>query len=83
MNNKIKAALPRPEQNPECYVDVLQILGSGHAGHILRPGPDVENVGFLNPGDHEVGALADDALADSGNAIEDDCSVAALHVVQG
>ena len=30
-----------------------------------------------------MGALADDALADSGNAIEDDRSVAALHVVQG
>ena len=45
--------------------------------------PDVEHDGPLHPGDHEVGALADDVLLDAGEAVEDDGAVAAVHVEQG
>ena len=45
--------------------------------------PDVEEDGPLHPGDHEVGALADDGLLDALEAVEDDGAVAAVHVEQG
>jgi hypothetical protein len=50
---------------------------------IPAPGPDVENVGLLNPGDHEMCAFADNRLADAGYAVEDDGAVAAVDVVEG
>ena len=49
----------------------------------IAPLPDVEHDGPLHPGDHEVGALADDVLLDAGEAVEDDGAVAAVHVEQG
>ena len=49
----------------------------------MASSPDVEHDGPLHPGDHEVGALADDVLLDAGEAVEDDGAVAAVHVEQG
>ena len=79
----MKGLLPWPEKDPKCDVDILQILGAGHTGHVLWPCPDVKNERFLNPGDHEVGALADDGLRNSWNSVEDDSTVTSFNVVQG
>ena len=58
-----------PEQDSECDVDGLEVLGSGHGGHVLGSGSDVEDDGRLHPGDHEVGALSHHTLLHAGESV--------------
>jgi hypothetical protein len=70
-------------QDPERQADHLQVLAARGGGDVPRLGADVEDDGALQPGDEEVGALVDDLLLHSGQAVEDDGSAAALDVVDG
>ena len=72
-----------PEQDPESNVDVLQVFGTSDGGDVLRASPDVENDGFLHPGDHEVGTFSHHVILDSLEPVEDDGSMATVHVEQG
>ena len=72
-----------PKQDPESNIDVLQVFGTSDGWDVLRASPDIEDDGSLHPGDHEVGAFAHHVILDSLEPVEDDGSVAAVHVEQG
>ena len=44
---------------------------------------DVEDVGFLDPGDEEVGPFADGGVQDAAEAVEEDGALAAVDGVEG
>lgn len=70
-------------EDAEGQADHLQVLGAGGGGDVAGLGADVEDDAALEPGDEEVGALADDGLLDALQTVEDDGPRAALDVVDG
>ncbi len=69
---------PRSIQGAERDVHGLHVLAAGGDGHRPWPAPDVEDDGPVEPGDHEVSALADHLLFDALEAVEDDGAVASI-----
>lgn len=49
----------------------------------MGPGSDIEDVGFLEPWDEEVGALADSLVDHSSETVEEDGALASVDGVQG
>ena len=45
--------------------------------------PDVKNIWFLDPRDHEVRSLADNCIFHSGHSVKNDRPVAAVNIVEG
>lgn len=72
-----------PVQNSEGQANHLQVLAAGGCGDVPRLGAHIVDDRLLEPGNEEVGALVDDALANTAQAVEDDGTVAALDIVDG
>jgi hypothetical protein len=72
-----------PVQNSEGQANHLQVLAAGGCGDVSRLGAHIVDDRLLEPGNEEVGALIDDALANTAQTVEDDGAVAALDIVDG
>jgi len=72
-----------PVQNSEGQANHLQVLAAGGCGDVPRLGAHIIDDRLLKPGNEEVGALVDDALANTAQTVEDDGAVAALDIVDG
>jgi hypothetical protein len=72
-----------PVQNSEGQANHLQVLAAGGCGDVPRLGAHIVDDCLLEPGNEEVGALVDDALANTAQTVEDDGAVAALDIVDG
>jgi len=72
----------RPVQDSESQAHHLQVLAAGGCGDVPRLGAHIVDDRLLKPGNEEVGALVDDALADTTQTVEDDGAVAAFDIVQ-
>ena len=72
-----------PVQNSEGQANHLQVLAAGGCGDVSRLGAHIVDDRLLEPGNEEVGAFVDDALANTAQTVEDDGAVAALDIVEG
>lgn len=72
-----------PVQNSEGQANHLQVLAAGGCGDVPRLGAHIVDDRLLEPGNEEVSALVDDALANTAQTVEDDSAVAALDIVDG
>lgn len=70
-------------QNSQGQADHLQVLTAGGCGDVSRLGAHIVDDRLLEPGNEEVGAFVDDALANTAQTVEDDGAVAALDIVDG
>lgn len=71
-----------PVQHSEGQANHLQVLAAGGCGDVPRLGAHIVDDRLLKPGNEEVGALVDDALADTTQTVEDDGAVAAFDIVE-
>lgn len=71
----------RPVQNSEGQANHLQVLAAGGCGDVSRLGAHIVDNRLLEPGNEEVCAFVDDALANTAQTVEDDGAVAALDIV--
>lgn len=72
-----------PVQHSEGQAHHLQVLAAGGCGDVSGLGAHIVDDRLLEPGNEEVGALVDDALANTAQTVEDDGAVAALDIVEG
>lgn len=70
-------------KHPQGQADHLQVLGPGGGGDIAGLGSHIKDNTPLEPGDQEMCALADDALLDSRQTVENDGARTASHIVYG
>ena len=70
-------------QNSEGQANHLQVLAAGGCRDVPRLGAHIIDDRLLEPGNKEVGAFVDDALANTAQTVEDDGAVAALDIVEG
>jgi len=56
----------------------LEVLGAGDGGEGVGARADVEDVGFLDPRDEEMGSLADGGVENASETIEEDGALAAV-----
>ena len=70
-------------KNSEGQANHLQVLAAGGCRDVSRLGAHIVDDRLLEPGNEEVGAFVDDALADTTQTVEDDGAVAALDIVEG
>lgn len=68
-------------QNSEGQANHLQVLAAGGCGDVSRLGAHIVDDRLLEPGNEEVGAFVDNALANTAETVEDDSAVAALDIV--
>jgi hypothetical protein len=71
-----------PVQDSEGQANHLQVLAAGGCGDVPGLGAHIVDDRLLQPGNEEVGALVDDALANTAQTVEDDGAVAALDIVE-
>ena len=72
-----------PVEDSEGQANQLQVLAAGGCGDVPRLGAHIVDNRLLEPGNEEVGAFVDDALANTAQTVEDDGAVAALDIVDG
>ena len=71
-----------PVQNSESQANHLQVLAAGGCGDVSGLGAHIVDDRLLEPGNEEVGAFVDNALANTAQTVEDDSAVAALDIVE-
>lgn len=72
-----------PVKDSEGQANHLQVLAAGGCGNVSRLGAHIVDDRLLEPWNEEVGALVDDAFANTAQTVEDDRAVAALDIVEG
>jgi hypothetical protein len=72
-----------PVQHSEGQANHLQVLAASGCGDVPRLGAHIVDDRLLKPGNEEVGAFVDNALANTTQTVEDDGAVAALDIVEG
>ncbi|CAL9128039.1 unnamed protein product, partial [Musa acuminata var. zebrina] len=70
-------------EEAEGEVDHLQVLGAGVGGEGVGTSADVEDEGFLQPGDEKVSALAHRLREHAAEAVEEHRPLAAVHRIEG
>jgi len=69
-------------QHSESQANHLQVLAAGGRGDVPGLGAHIVDDRLLEPGNEEVSAFVDDALANTAQTVEDDGAVAAFDIVE-
>lgn len=67
------------EQNTQCDINILQIFASSYNWYISWPRPDIEYNRPLNPWNKEMCSFTNNGLFNTGESIEDNCTMSSVN----